>query len=48
MINYHHDLQLFTQRSFDVHLQPQEQDLEKQLVKVRRFVYFNFLTAIEV
>ncbi len=42
MINYHHDLQLFNQRTLDVHLQPQEQDLEKQLVRVKRFAHLNF------
>jgi hypothetical protein len=48
IINYHHDLQLFSQRTLNTHLQPQEQDLEKQLVKVKRFVHLSFLIAIEV
>ncbi len=47
-VNYQNDLlmlHLFSQRIFTIHLQQQEQDLEMQLVRVRKFVHLSCLTG---
>jgi hypothetical protein len=51
MINYQNDplmLHFFSKKNLVVHLQQQEQDLEMQFVRVRRFAHLNCLTAIGI
>jgi hypothetical protein len=51
IINYQNDplmLHFFSQRNLVVQPQQQEQDLEMQFVKVRRFAHLSCLTAIEI
>ncbi len=51
MINYQNDLLMlhfFNQRNLVVHLQQQEQDLEMQFVRVRRFAHLSCLIAIGI